>query len=144
MRNLLWLVALCLACGCADKNAIDNAKWAVQQRFPMLHGSPNFSGMFVVHGTMTNAGAPALATCGYVDTQGTTGTHPSVVRFMVDQSESHALKTAWPRIVAIESPHIRMATVRSANSATKATVFEEAYWNPSCVDATHPPSYTGQ
>jgi len=143
MRNLLWLVALCLVCGCADKKTIDNAKWAVQQRFPTLHDSLDFSGVFVVHGAMTNAGVPALATCGYVKTQAANGMQSSNARFMVDQSENHVLKTTWPRIVAIEPPNMRVATVRSANSANKATVFEEAYWNPSCVDATHPPSYTG-
>ena len=63
---------------------------------------------------------------------------------MADQSENDVRETTWPRIVAIESLNMKNATVRSANSAHKATVFEEAYWNKSCVDATHAPSYTGE
>ena len=147
MRKLIWPVILCLVCACAD-HTIGTAESAVADQLQARLQSTNFSGVFVVPGGMTHAGVRLLTTCGYVEAPGAS----SPVRFVAEQTvpymfvagQNASLRSLTPLIVAVEDPTERTATMRSANSSSEATVFEEAFWNKSCVDTKHPASYTGE
>ena len=135
-----FLVAGCLS----DQEALKlDAEKAVKA---MLKdpASAQFSGLYVVF-EPPDDGVRRVAVCGYVNARNSYGGYTGKQRFV---ASGHIGKVASSTLLdvghaQIEGPE-RFATVESAKTSEPETVFEKVYWNRSCVDAAHPPTFSGE
>lgn len=116
---------------CAKEAAIKNLK--LLMKYPDSMRLTSF--YFVKRSELNDLGGNYLVMCGTVDMKNSSGTRIEGNRFV---SINNA--TVRTRLDDGES----RATLDSIKTEKPATVFEKVDWNPNCVDALHPPTYTGR
>ena len=141
------VLATCAATsGCTDDDwATANARLAVQAQL-RNPDSAKFGDMHVVWQPRSNDTPHVMggASCGTVNAENGFGGMTGPLRFVVVHALNDELGTKDNVLAVIEDPTKRQATVGSSGTEQPATVFEEVYWNHYCVDAGHPPQFTGQ
>lgn len=102
-----------------------------------------FGESFVISSPLMKDGIrlDAYALCGVVNGRNTFGAYTGGTRFIA-RGLAHK-KSAFVTSVIFEDSD-RRATVTSAETDKKATIFEEIYWNKECVDSKHHPTYSGK
>ena len=96
---------------------------------------------FVVGGK-GELGKGTLYVCGTIDGKNAFGAYTGGVRYVVRQSIGNDGTNVRNENIHLEDSD-RQATSETRNSKNRETIFEKVYWNPSCTDENHPPSYTG-
>ncbi|MBE2242467.1 MAG: hypothetical protein IAE86_06915 [Burkholderiaceae bacterium] len=133
------MLTLLAACGSHDDQARWNAEAAVKQRLKDPD-SAKFSGVFLVR-QPAQSDISHVHICGVVDGKNSFGAMTGGTRFVVVALQGQNLFDISN--LQIEGPD-RSATVDSRSGGQPTTVFEKVYWNAYCVDATHPPTFTGE
>lgn len=142
IRLLLPLLAasVVVGCGSPDQKAIWTAEKNVAARMKDPD-SAKFSAQFLIRSPVDKNGFQQIAVCGVVDGKNSFGALTGGTRFVVLQSEGR--NTFTTESVQIEDAD-RRATVDSVDKPQKETIFESIHWNRYCVDAAHPPMYSGE
>lgn len=128
-------------CSGGDATAIGSAEKSVVALLKDPD-SAKFSNEFIVRGVEDKDGFQPLATCGFVNAKNSFGGYTGASRFVVSQTEGHKIITFDSYATAIEDAKNRHAIIGGKHDP-KPSVFEEVYWNTSCVDAQHPATYSG-
>ena len=142
MRRTLFAVlaaSMVTACGSRDDQAIWNAEAAVKRQLKDSD-SAKFSGVYLVR-QPSPSDISRVNICGVVDGKNSFGAMTGGSRFVVVAIQGSNLFDISD--LQIEGPN-RSATVDSRRTSSPTTVFEKIYWNTHCVDASHPPTFTGQ
>lgn len=144
MKNAIKVLTLIAVgalagCGSPDQKAIWTAEKNVAARMKDPD-SAKFHSQFLIRLPVDKNGFQTIYVCGIVDGKNSFGAFTGGTRFVVAQSEGRNTFTTTD--VQIEDSD-RRATVDSADKPQKETIFEAVYWNKQCVDAAHPPTYTG-
>lgn len=101
-----------------------------------------FAGVFVIRESAKDGGiGQSVSACGIVDGKNSYGAHTGGARFVAHGLQGKNLLHF--SIVELDDGN-RRATVGSRDTSQPETIFEAVYWNKYCVDAAHPPLYTGE
>lgn len=145
MKRILAAAALVLLSGCLSDD--ETLKLNAEKHVSGMLKDPEsarFSGLYLVPGAVRD-GMQDVAVCGVVNAKNSFGAYAGGERFV-----AYAYKgdIGGSKLLGISHAYLegsnRVATAATADSANKATIFEELHWNKACVDATHPPTYSGQ
>lgn len=82
-----------------------------------------------------------VAACGTVQGKNSFGGYADPVRFVVLKSFDSKFKTEDTIFYELETTSTKLVADRDSQKPESA--FELIYWNKYCVDAAHPPTYTG-
>lgn len=106
--------------------------------------SARFSGVYLVPGNRRES-MQDVAICGMVNGKNGFGAYGGSERFVAYGYKGTA---GGSKLLGVSRAYFegsdRRATVGTAEAPNKATIFEEIHWNEACVDATHPPTYSGE
>lgn len=146
MKFTTWLISSAVmftlyGCGSDD----DQFKWAAEKAVASQLKDPDsakFEKSFVVRKEADSSGFYRLSACGVVNGKNSYGAYSGGSRFVVWGSQGPGTQDVTS--VVIENPFERTATVGSRETGKPETVFEKVSWNAHCVDATHPPTFTGK
>lgn len=103
--------------------------------------SAQFSGVYLVR-TKSHQGFDLISACGFVNGKNSFGVLAGNTRFVVRGSQSE--NTQDISSVNIEDHDRTGIPGKGPSPSQKPTLFEEVYWNASCVDDLHPASYSGK
>ncbi|SDM56860.1 hypothetical protein SAMN05428957_10870 [Oryzisolibacter propanilivorax] len=129
--------------GCGSDE--DQARWSAQKVIAARMKDPDsakFRDVYTVDAPSTLPNTRRIAVCGVVDGKNSFGTYTGGDRFVVLQSFDSKFNTQ-DTVTAEVEPADRRATPDSRKAGMPATVYESVYWNRYCVDASHPPTFTG-
>ncbi len=106
--------------------------------------SADFGDVYLVAGAKNEA-LQDIAICGLVNAKNSFGGYSGNQRFV---AYGYKGTIAGSKSLGISRAYVeeadRQATVGTIDTPNKATVFEEIHWNKACVDAEHPPTYSGE
>ena len=146
MKSTTLLVSIAVlftlnGCGSDD----DQFKWAAEKAVASSLKDPDsakFDRTYVIRKETDDRGFSRLAACGVVNGKNSYGAYSGGARFVVWGSQGPNSQNLTS--VNIENPFERAATAESRSTGKFETIFEKISWNAYCVDATHPPSFTGK
>jgi len=146
--GMMWAVtvAAMVLAGCGELGNDNEAKLLAEKQIEASLKDPDsakFSGEFVIRSEPDSDGHQDIVTCGYVNAKNSFGGYAGDSRFIVTQSLNKKLQTFGNihSIMEDENPMYRDPHPEPV-PGQPATVFEQLYWNKSCVDPSHPPSFT--
>lgn len=138
------IVAALLLVGCGSDE--DNAKAVAEKVIARTLKDPDsakFSGLYTVEKPSDDPKIRWIATCGQVNAKNSFGAYAGATRFVVLQAFVPSMNVQDTSFAELQKSD-RRATVESRQTGKLETVFEAVYWNKYCVDAVHPPSYSGE
>lgn len=121
---------------CALKTAIKNLKAQTKDADSMKLKSY----YFVRRKALNSPDAEYLSMCGIVDVGNSKVAIAEGNRFV---SISYITKNSFETVKTNLDNGNSRAILDSIKNPKSETVFEKTDWNPNCVDASHPPTYTG-
>ena len=142
----LALLALLITAGCGSD--ADKARWAAEKVVAASLKDPDsakFKDVYVQDAQHEqNELLRFQVVCGVVDGKNSFGALTGGSRFIVLQALAKKIQNDSPSTISvnIESSD-RRPTAASWNKENPETLFE-SHWNKSCVNATHPPTYTAK
>lgn len=102
--------------------------------------SARFSGAYVVVDSESDRLVRSTA-CGYVTAKNSFGGYVDPMRYTATVvTGSNILDVSNVQLEGAD----RRATVDSFDTDKPETVFEKLFWNAKCVDAAHPPTFSGE
>lgn len=106
--------------------------------------SARFGDIYLVPGEAKD-GVQSVAVCGLVNAKNSFGGYGGGERFV---AYGYKGKVGGSKLLGISRAYFegtdRRATVDTINKPQKTTIFEKIHWNQACVDATHPPTFSGE
>lgn len=127
------------ACSSVDDDEVSAAQAAVKRQLTDPD-SAKFDGDFVIYNRMKDGLVSHVTVCGTVNSKNTLGGYAGATRY-VATSDSDVTK--FPRI-AFETENLSAAAPAEIGAKPGESTFESIYWNKSCVDEKHPPTYTAR
>jgi hypothetical protein len=137
---LTFSVVLLSACAPTSVDPIAFAKSTIKQRLKDPDSS-RFGDIYVVERNPDSNGIKNICVCGVVDGRNSFNAYTGGSRFVVSLMSSGSQNTPAIAFAEIEDGS-KKAVPRRINEEL-ATKFEHIYWNTSCVDASHTPTFTG-
>lgn len=144
-RIPMVLIAVAPLFGCAppDQQFMDEAK----RRVTVMMKDPDsakFADIYLVPSGGQVGGLDIGAVCGLVKGKNGFGGYSGYERFVASGTYGNVDGKTYASVrdVRFEGSD-RRATAESVDQASRETIFEAIIWNASCVDARHPPTYSG-
>jgi hypothetical protein len=141
---LFAVIAVALA-GCMSDD--ESLRFSAEKHVAAMLKDPDsarFSGVYLVPGPMRE-GVQTVAICGVVNGKNSFGAYGGGERFV---AYGYKGKVGDSRLLGISRAYFegadRRTTVDTTDKPNKTTIFEKIHWNEACVDAAHPPTYSGE
>lgn len=142
--NRVVIAAVSISIAACSQNPLDDAIGAGRKAAESTLKDPASARhieTFAVRGK-GEEGKNTIYACGTIDGKNSFGAYTGGVRYVVQQGIGHDGTRVYNVSIHTEESDHR-ATSETRFSVKKETVFEKVYWNPSCTNEAHPPTFTG-